>query len=127
MGLIATWRHPTYERFVQSSFWGLLLTLLFGTVWFWPWYVTWPLALAALLEWRPAGLVTVAFTATALLMYAGIVLRAAAVYMILPIVVLLTWLLWQECYLRARFFCSWVGCPRGLRGLLNACSEFRGR
>ena len=67
--LIAVWRRPTFERFVWASFWVLLIYIVLGTTWFWPWYTILPLSLAALLDWRPAGRLALAFTATAWIIY----------------------------------------------------------
>ncbi len=81
------WRRPTFERFVAISFWVLLSYVLFGTTWFWPWYALWPLALAAFLDWRPAGRTIVVFTATAGLVYADIPMRL--LYVFVPVFALL--------------------------------------
>ncbi len=64
LGAWALWRRPSLEGFVRASFWFLLIYLMFGTLWFQPWYTPWPLALAALLDWKPAGRTMAVFTAT---------------------------------------------------------------
>jgi hypothetical protein len=65
------WRRPSFERFVESCFWLLLAYILFATMWFWPWYTTWPLAVAALLDWKPAGRLMAVFTTFAWAFYSG--------------------------------------------------------
>lgn len=40
-----------------------------GAVWFWPWYVTWFVALAALLDWRVTGRTAILFSLLAPLVY----------------------------------------------------------
>lgn len=77
---IALWRRPTFERFVAASFWVLLFFVLFGQMWFQPWYAIWPLTLAALLDWRPAGRLSVVFTTTAGIVYATMPGHLAFVY-----------------------------------------------
>lgn len=68
VALYRVWRRPSFERFVQSSCWLLLVALLVAPV-FRVWYVTWPLALAPLLGWRPLGRLVCVFSATAPLVY----------------------------------------------------------
>lgn len=93
IGLYAIWRRPTFEQFVRSSFWLLFVTLVVA-LWFWPWYLTWLLPLAALLEWRRAGLITITFTATASMMY--VLLKGRAYFIFVPVLVLLAYMLWQQ-------------------------------
>lgn len=78
--LHAIWRRPTFASFTQWCCWSLLGILLFATSWFWPWYVTWPLALAALMGWGTTSKVTVAFTASAAFFY--IVCRVGSMSMV---------------------------------------------
>ena len=42
--------------------WIFFVYCAIGAVWFWPWYVTWLVALAALLDWRVTGRTTVLFS-----------------------------------------------------------------
>jgi hypothetical protein len=49
--------------------WLLFVYCTLGTSWFWPWYVTWFLALAALLDWRTTGRSAVTFSCLALAVY----------------------------------------------------------
>jgi hypothetical protein len=96
--LLATyviWRRPTFERLVQASCWLLLAVLLIAPI-FRVWYVTWPLALAALLEWRPAGRAIAGLAASAAFMY--ILAQSPAwldALIFLPVIVLLLYELWQ--------------------------------
>ncbi|HYN88874.1 MAG TPA: hypothetical protein VER55_10100, partial [Ardenticatenaceae bacterium] len=91
--LAAVWRWPTLERWLETSFWMLLIILLFAAIWFWPWYATWPLALAALLDWHPAGALAVAFTGTGLASYTGLGGRVPELIMLPPVIALLIYLL----------------------------------
>lgn len=93
---VVLWRRPTFERLVAASFWVLLFFVLFGTMWFEPWYATWPLALAALLDWRPAGRTIIVFTATVGVVYAAIPMRL--VFVFAPVAALLI----QEAWCWAR-------------------------
>ena len=68
VALFAIARRPTLERYVASSCWLLVFLLLVAPV-FRVWYVTWPLALAALLSWRHAARLVFVFSATAPLVY----------------------------------------------------------
>jgi hypothetical protein len=97
------WRRPTFGRLVEGGFWTLLLTLLV-TPWFWPWYLTWPLALAALLSWRPAGLVVAAFSGTASLIYFIDHYQVLPFLVFPPVIVLLAYLLYRE---------GWAALPGG--------------
>jgi hypothetical protein len=100
---VALWRRPTFERFVAGAFWTLLVALLF-VPWFWPWYLIWPLALAALLDWRPAGEAVAMFTSSALLVYVTMyrIMTLRAVYIFVPVLGVLAYYLWQK-RLRAQF------------------------
>jgi hypothetical protein len=101
MALAVTWRRSTLERCIQGCFWVFLITLLL-TSWFWSWYVLWLLALAALLDWKPAGQVATAFTATAMLVYID-EHWILPFFVFLPIVGLVTYHFWQERILALRF------------------------
>ncbi|MDQ2995673.1 MAG: polyprenol phosphomannose-dependent alpha 1,6 mannosyltransferase MptB [Chloroflexota bacterium] len=68
VALYAVWRRPTFERLLQASCWLLLALLLLAPV-FRVWYVTWPLALVALLDWRPAGRAIASLVAAAPFLY----------------------------------------------------------
>jgi hypothetical protein len=92
---VAVWRRPTDRRYVQSSFWMLLMTLIF-VPWFWPWYLSWPLALSALLAWRPAAQVMLTFTFTAPLVYLSPyrIVKLYPLLIFLPVLAVLGWHLW---------------------------------
>jgi len=68
VALYTVWRRPAFERLLQACCWLLLAILLISPI-FRVWYVAWPLALAALLDWRPTGRIAAAFAAAAPLMY----------------------------------------------------------
>ncbi len=100
VALAVVWRRPTFARLLQVSCW-LLLALLLISPLFRVWYVTWPLALVALLDWRPAGRTISSLAAAAPFMY---VQAEAPVWLdaliFVPVIVLLGCELWQA---RRRF------------------------
>jgi hypothetical protein len=100
VALYAVWRRPGFERLLQACCWLLIAILLISPI-FRVWYVTWPLALAALLDWRPAGRTAAVFAAAAPLMY----LQAASpawvdALALLPAIALSIYELWQAWMLR---------------------------
>jgi hypothetical protein len=56
-------------RALAGCAWVLFVYCTLGTGWFWPWYVTWFVALAALLDWRVSGRVAVLFSCSSLAAY----------------------------------------------------------
>jgi hypothetical protein len=112
---VALWRRPTDRRFVQSSFWMLLMTLVF-VPWFWPWYLSWPLALSALLEWRPAAQVMLTFTASAALVYLSPyrIVKVYPLLIFLPVLAVIGWHLWRVYWVRVNQHAR--GVPRRLAG-----------
>src|SRR5207248_2948579 len=54
---------------LQASTAAMFLLLVLMSWWFWPWYVIWGLALAALLPWSSYSRLFVLFSATAMLIY----------------------------------------------------------
>jgi hypothetical protein len=95
IALYAVWRRPAFERLLLVSCW-LLLALLLISPLFRAWYVTWPLALAALLDWRPAGRVICTLAAAAQLLQIPSQSPAwldALVF--LPAIILLAYELWR--------------------------------
>jgi hypothetical protein len=101
VALYTVWRRPAFERLLQASCWLLMAILLISPI-FRVWYVTWPLALAALLDWRPAGRSAATFAAAAPLMY----LQAESpawvdALALLPAIGLITYEFWQA-WLRRR-------------------------
>jgi hypothetical protein len=95
VAIYVIWRRPTFERFVQAGCWLLLAVLLIAPI-FRVWYITWPLALAALLEWRPAGRAIACLAATAAFMY--ILVQSPAwldALIFVPVIVLLAYELFR--------------------------------
>jgi hypothetical protein len=93
--LYAVWRRPELERLLQVGCWLLLAVLLISPL-FRVWYVVWPLALAALLSWRPAGRAIGAFAAAAPIIYLQPESRAWLDGLVfLPVIALLMYELWQ--------------------------------
>ncbi len=54
---------------VLAGAWIFFVYCAIGAVWFWPWYVTWFVALAALLDWRVTGRTAILFSLLAPLTY----------------------------------------------------------
>lgn len=96
VAIYAVWRRPTFTRLLEAGCW-LLLTMLLVAPVFRVWYVTWPLALAALLGWRQVARIVLAFSAAAPLIYLHWGTHGwsdALVY--LPVLALLARYLWRE-------------------------------
>ena len=108
VAIYAVWRRPTFTRLLEAGCW-LLLTMLLVAPVFRVWYVTWPLALAALLGWRPVARIVLAFSAAAPLIYLHWGTHGwsdALVY--LPVLALLARYLWRERQRhRARVLALW--------------------
>jgi hypothetical protein len=95
IALYAVWRRPTFGRLLQAGCWLLLALLLFAPI-FRVWYVTWPLALVALLDWRPTGRAISSLVAAAPFLYIQAESPAWLDALIfLPVIVLLAYELWQ--------------------------------
>jgi len=95
VALYIVWRRPTFERLLQAACWLLLALLLIAPI-FRVWYVTWVLALVALLSWRPAGRVISSLVAAAPFMYVQAEAPAWLDALIfLPVLLLLAYELWQ--------------------------------
>jgi hypothetical protein len=95
VALMLVWRRPTFDRLLYVSCWLLLALLLIAPI-FRVWYVTWPLGLAALLDWRPAGRAIASLVAVAPFMYIQVQSPAWLDALIfLPVIVLLVYELWQ--------------------------------
>jgi alpha-1,6-mannosyltransferase len=95
VALYVVWRRPTFERLLQAGCWLLLAMLLIAPI-FRVWYVTWPLALVALLDWHPAGRAVSSLAAAAPFMYIQAQSPAWLDALIfLPVVVLLVYELRQ--------------------------------
>lgn len=67
--LALTWRSRDLASWVRGAFWVLFAYLILATPWFWPWYVTWLVALAPLVGGRRATAATLTFSASVLVMY----------------------------------------------------------
>jgi alpha-1,6-mannosyltransferase len=95
VALSMVWRRPTFERLLHASCWLLLALLLIAPI-FRVWYVTWPLTLVALLDWRPAGRAISSLVAAAPFMYIQAQSPAWLDALIfLPVIVLLAYELWH--------------------------------
>lgn len=66
---VLTWRTRDTRGWLTASFWIFFAYLVFGTGWFWPWYVTWLVALAPLVGGRRATALTLTFSASVLVIY----------------------------------------------------------
>lgn len=78
--LLALRRVRDLESMLATWGWVLFAYVAVASVWFWPWYVTWPLALAALLPWGGFTVATLLLAGGALTLYAFLPLYAAPVY-----------------------------------------------
>lgn len=52
----------TFRQALLAGAWIFFAYCAVGAVWFWPWYVTWFVALAALLDWKVTGRTAVLFS-----------------------------------------------------------------
>lgn len=52
----------TFRQALLAGAWIFFIYCAVGAVWFWPWYVTWFVALAALLDWQTTGRTAVLFS-----------------------------------------------------------------
>jgi hypothetical protein len=109
VALAAVWRRPTFERVLAAGFWLFVAVLLASPV-FRVWYVAWPLALATLLDWRPAGRLVVVFAASAPLLYPDGVMPAwTEALVFVPVLALLAVELWQRrTHLRRPSEARWI-------------------
>lgn len=67
--LALTWRTRDTESWLRAAFWILFGYLVLATPWFWPWYVTWLVALAPLVGGRRATAATFTFSVSVLIIY----------------------------------------------------------
>jgi hypothetical protein len=67
--VLLTWRSRDTESWLRGTFWILFGYLVLATPWFWPWYVTWLVAVAPLAGGRRATAATLTFSASVLVMY----------------------------------------------------------
>lgn len=68
------------ESMLVAWGWTLLWYVLFASAWFWPWYVTWAVAVVALTPWKLLPRVTVLLSAGVLTLYAFQPLYALGIY-----------------------------------------------
>ena len=78
--LLALRRVRGLESMLAGWSWALVAYVVVASVWFWPWYVTWPLAFAALLPWGDLTVTVLLLSGGALTLYAFLPLYAAGVY-----------------------------------------------
>ena len=84
LGFLIIWGYLLWKH-AARNIWGtwlmaLLAYLLLASGWFWPWYVTWPLALAALLPWDLATVTTLALSTGVLAMYSLVELKLSGIF-----------------------------------------------
>ena len=68
--------------------------MLSATMWFFPWYTTWPLALAALLNWKSIGRLMVVFTTLAVALYWADIGYKRYLVVYVPVFMLIAWHWW---------------------------------
>jgi len=82
--------------------WVLLWYSLVASGWFWPWYVTWVVALVALAPWGRLSVVTLLLAGSALTLYAFLPLQSSFVYGYRSLVIFgpawayLLWTIWRS-------------------------------
>jgi hypothetical protein len=82
-GLLWLWemrRTRTLEGTLTAWGWALVWYALIASGWFWPWYVTWAVAVAAVAPWGRLQVVTQLLAGGALTLYAFLPLHAAGAY-----------------------------------------------
>lgn len=67
--LIAAAITRSFERALAAGTWLFFIYCAISSVWFWPWYLTWLVTLAALLDWRVTGRTVIMVTLLAPLIY----------------------------------------------------------
>lgn len=67
--LVLTWRSRDIRSWLDGAFWMLFAYLFLAAPWFWPWYVSWLVALAPLSGGRRATAATFTFSGSALIIY----------------------------------------------------------
>ncbi len=67
--LVLTWRTRDTTDWLRGSFWILFCYLMLATPWFWPWYVTWLVALAPLVAGRRTTAIAMTFSVSVLVIY----------------------------------------------------------
>lgn len=67
--LYLTWRTRDTQSWLDGAYWMLFAYLFLATPWFWPWYVSWLVALAPLTGGRRATAAALSFSGSALIIY----------------------------------------------------------
>jgi hypothetical protein len=95
-------RARTLEGMIEAWGWALLGYVVIASGWFWPWYVTWVVAFAALAPWGTVTVAALLLAGGALTLYAFLPLYTAPVYGFRALLVFgpalgyLGWRWWQE-------------------------------
>lgn len=82
-GLLWLWemrRTRTLEETFTAWGWALVWYALVASGWFWPWYVTWVVAVAAVAPWGRLQVITQALAGGVLTLYGFLPLQSAGVY-----------------------------------------------
>jgi hypothetical protein len=97
--LWALWRTRGLESLLRGWGWILLAYAVVGSGWFWPWYATWVVAVAALVEWGELSVAALLLAAGASTLYAFLPLYAAGVYGLRALVAfgpVIAYVLWRH-------------------------------
>lgn len=123
-GFAAIWllqlrRVRDVEGMLAAWAWALFGYVAVASVWFWPWYVTWVVAFAALLPWGALAEATLFLAGGALTLYAFLPLYSAGVYGLRSLLAFgpaLAYLAWRA--RRRGDVSGWPGIASGVRELL---------
>jgi hypothetical protein len=122
-GLLWLWemrRTRTLEGTLSAWGWALVWYALIASGWFWPWYVTWAVAVAAVAPWGRLHVVAQLLAGGALTLYGFLPLQAAGVYGFRsvvafgPALLYLLYLLFQRWRARRVDTVRWASLARGL-------------
>ena len=97
--LWALWHTRGLESMLRGWGWVLLAYVVVGSGWFWPWYATWIVAVAALAEWGELSVAALLLAGGATTLYAFLPLYSAGVYGMRALVAFgpaLGYLLWRH-------------------------------
>jgi hypothetical protein len=78
--LRALWRARDLESMLDGWGWVLFWYAVVASVWFWPWYVTWGVAVVALLAWGELTVATLLLAGGVTTLYAFLPLYASGIY-----------------------------------------------
>ncbi len=123
--LWALWRTRGLEDMLRGWGWVLLAYVVVGSGWFWPWYATWIVAVAALAEWSELSVAALLLAGGATTLYAFLPLYSAGVYGMRALVVFgpaLGYLLWRH---RRQLVPRRVRAPRALAAWSNRWGSAR--